>query len=53
LKVPGIKIKNPACVRKTFPDFFEKLNAPSPRGLGAVIKDGKGRQLRGEELLAT
>ena len=25
LKVPGIRIKNPACVRKTFPNFFEKL----------------------------
>jgi 3-phosphoshikimate 1-carboxyvinyltransferase len=25
LKVPGIRIKNPACVSKTFPNFFEKL----------------------------
>ena len=25
LKVPGIRIKNPSCVRKTFPNFFEKL----------------------------
>lgn len=25
LKVPGIRIKNPACVRKTFPNFFDKL----------------------------
>src|SRR6202042_3775654 len=25
LKVPGIKIKNPACVKKTFPNFFQKL----------------------------
>ena len=23
LKVPGIRIKNPACVRKTFPTFFQ------------------------------
>lgn len=52
LKVPGIKIKNPACVKKTFPDFFEKLAAAPPRGLGAVIKDANGRVLRGEELLA-
>src|SRR5205085_4322991 len=22
LKVPGIRIKNPACVKKTFPNFF-------------------------------
>lgn len=25
LKVPGIKIKNPACVTKTMPDYFERL----------------------------
>ena len=25
LKVPGIRIKNPQCVTKTFPNFFEKL----------------------------
>jgi 3-phosphoshikimate 1-carboxyvinyltransferase len=52
LKVAGIKIKNPACVKKTFPDFFEKLAAAPPRGLGAIIKDASGRVLRGEELLA-
>ena len=52
LKVPGIKIKNPACVKKTFPDFFEKLAAAPPHGLGVVIKDGQGRALRAEELLA-
>jgi 3-phosphoshikimate 1-carboxyvinyltransferase len=52
LKVPGIKIKNPACVKKTFPDFFEKLAAPPPQGLGAIIKDWNGRVLMGEELLA-
>jgi 3-phosphoshikimate 1-carboxyvinyltransferase len=39
LKVPGIKIKNPACVKKTFPNFFQKLAAPPPRGLGATILD--------------
>jgi 3-phosphoshikimate 1-carboxyvinyltransferase len=27
LKVPGIKIANPTCVAKTFPDFFERLDA--------------------------
>jgi 3-phosphoshikimate 1-carboxyvinyltransferase len=52
LKVSGIKIKNPACVKKTFPDFFEKLAATPPHGLGAIIRDANGRQLRGEELLA-
>jgi 3-phosphoshikimate 1-carboxyvinyltransferase len=25
LAVPGMKIRNPECVRKTFPNFFEKL----------------------------
>src|SRR6185437_15732507 len=37
LKVPGIKIKNPACVKKTFPNFFQKLADPPPHGLGATI----------------
>ena len=27
LKVPGIVIKDPSCVRKTFPEFFEVLAA--------------------------
>lgn len=37
LKIPGIKIRNPACVGKTFPNFFYKLAAPIPDGLGASI----------------
>lgn len=37
LKIPGIKIRKPACVKKTFPNFFQKLAAPSPDGLGATI----------------
>ncbi len=53
LKVPGIKIKNPACVKKTFPNFFQKLAAPAPHGLGAEILDAKsGRKLTHEELFA-
>jgi 3-phosphoshikimate 1-carboxyvinyltransferase len=53
LKVPGIKIKNPACVKKTFPNFFQKLAAPPPHGLGATILDAKsGRKLTQEELFA-
>jgi len=53
LKVPGIKIKNPACVKKTFPNFFQKLAAPPPKGLGATILDSKtGRKLAVEELFA-
>ena len=53
LKVPGIKIKNPACVKKTFPNFFQKLAAPPPKGLGVEIHDGKsGRKLTLDELFA-
>ena len=53
LKVPGIKIRNPACVKKTFPNFFQKLVTPPPHGLGVVVLDAKtGRKLAGEELFA-
>jgi 3-phosphoshikimate 1-carboxyvinyltransferase len=56
LKVPGIKIINPACVKKTFPNFFQKLAAPPPHGLGAEIweiKDGqRTRKLSGDDLFA-
>jgi 3-phosphoshikimate 1-carboxyvinyltransferase len=53
LKVPGIKLKNPACVKKTFPNFFQKLAAPPPKGLGATILDAKtGRKLTHDELFA-
>ena len=53
LKVSGIKIKNPACVKKTFPNFFQKLAAPPPKGLGATILDVKtGRKLKEEDLFA-
>jgi len=53
LKVPGIKIKNPACVKKTFPNFFQKLAAQPPHGLGATILDAKsGKKLTHEELFA-
>ena len=53
LKVPGIKLKNPACVKKTFPNFFQKLAAPPPHGLGATILDAKsGRKLTHDELFA-
>ncbi len=53
LKVPGIKIKNPACVKKTFPNFFQKLAASPPGGLGTAIRDAKsGRKLELNELFA-
>jgi 3-phosphoshikimate 1-carboxyvinyltransferase len=56
LKVPGIRIKNPSCVKKTFPNFFQKLAAPPPHGLGAEIWEVKTgqrtRQLSGDDLFA-
>ena len=52
LKVPGIKIKNPGCVRKTFPDFFQKLSNPAPLGLGVALQGADGSLLSGEQLLA-
>ncbi|MEI6137565.1 MAG: 3-phosphoshikimate 1-carboxyvinyltransferase [Chloroflexota bacterium] len=39
LFVPGMVILNPSCVSKTFPNFFEKLAAPLPDGLGATFRD--------------
>jgi hypothetical protein len=40
-------------VKKTFPNFFQKLAAAPPRGLGATILDGAtGRRLSGDELFA-
>lgn len=44
LKVPGIRIINPTCVRKTFPHFFAKLAAPPGRGLGVRIRDAASGQ---------
>ena len=53
LKVAGIRLKNPSCVKKTLPSFFQKLAAAPPAGLGARILDGQsGRTLREAELFA-
>ena len=53
LKVPGIKLRNPSCVKKTFPNFFQKLAAAPPHGLGVEIRDGHtGRKLSHDELFA-
>jgi len=53
LKVSGVKIKNPACVKKSFPNFFQKLAAPPPHGLGATILEaGTARALTDDELFA-
>lgn len=48
LTVPGIRIENPECVKKTFPNFFQKLAA-----LGAVLLDaGTGKPLAPDQLFA-
>jgi 3-phosphoshikimate 1-carboxyvinyltransferase len=48
LRVPGIRLRKPDCVRKTFPNFFAKL-----AGLGAGVKDvATGKLLSGDGLLA-
>jgi 3-phosphoshikimate 1-carboxyvinyltransferase len=53
LKLKGIRIKNPSCVKKTFPNFFQKLAGRSPSGLGAVILDARtARPVREAELFA-
>jgi 3-phosphoshikimate 1-carboxyvinyltransferase len=53
LKIPGITLKNPACVKKTFPNFFQKLAALPPDGLGVEIHDARsGRILAGDSLFA-
>jgi 3-phosphoshikimate 1-carboxyvinyltransferase len=46
LVVEGVRIKDPGCVAKTFPNFFDKLAAPPPHGLGVTLLDGQGRVLR-------
>jgi 3-phosphoshikimate 1-carboxyvinyltransferase len=53
LTVPGMRIREPNCVAKTFPNFFAKLAQPAPDGLGATILDAAtGRELTGGDLLA-
>jgi 3-phosphoshikimate 1-carboxyvinyltransferase len=53
LKIGGIKIKNPACVNKTFPNFYQKLAAPPPGGLGVTVRDASsGAPLPLEALFA-
>ena len=47
LRVPGMRLIKPACVRKTFPNFFAKLAE-----LGTVINDAGGKPLSGDKLLA-
>ena len=53
LKVPGIRLKDSSCVKKTFPNFFQKLAAQPPDGLGISILEAKtGARLVGDQLFA-
>ena len=37
MAIPGLKLEDPSCVRKTFPSFFQMLAASPPKGLGVEI----------------
>ena len=53
LKLPGMRIRHPNCACKTFPNFFAKLAAAAPEGIGATVLDGRtGRALDGDGLYA-
>jgi len=49
LRVPGIRLRDPGCVRKTFPNFFQKLALPPPHGLAIVIRDGNTGAILGQD----
>lgn len=52
-QIPGVIIKNPACVKKTFPNFFQKLASPAPEGLSMKICNAStGEILDPEDLIA-
>jgi 3-phosphoshikimate 1-carboxyvinyltransferase len=53
LAVKSMRLKHPDCVKKTFPNFFQKLGAAPPEGLGVAISDAAtGRRLPPAELFA-
>ena len=52
LVVPGIRLRDPGCVRKTFPGFFVKLAAAPPLGLGVTITNASGERMSVESLHA-
>lgn len=37
LKIPGVIIDDPACIRKTFPNFYLKWADAPPQGLGGIL----------------
>lgn len=51
LRGEGIQIEDPSCVKKTFPNFFAKLAAAPPHGLGVALSDGV-EELTGARLIA-
>ena len=53
LKVPGMRLHNPGCVKKTFPSFFQKIAAAPPVGLGVLINDVDGNALTDDDLFAS
>jgi len=48
-----MRLRNPSCVKKTFPSFFQKIAAAPPVGLGALINDVDGNALTGDDLFAS
>ena len=53
LRVPGLRLRDAGCVKKTFPNFFQKLVAPVPHGLGVTLRDAQtGRRLENDDLFA-
>lgn len=51
--VPNMVINHPSCVKKTLPNFFQKLASPPPVGLGMEIHHATtGARLKPENLIA-
>lgn len=54
VRVPGVILKNPGCVMKTFPNFFRKLSDSAPVGLGVGLKDATtGKAVESSSALVT